>query len=122
MSKRMGNGKEKRDPLDILLSRRSLPRHSPNEGGGISPLDVLELPSDLRNAMNRVMRRGEATPVQVAQEMEIDVATALSLLDVLVARGHLKQIGKEEQRIYKPILGQSRRPRLSSKLWEMLEE
>ena len=65
---------------------------------------------------------GEATPVQVAQEMEVDVATALSLLDVLVARGHLKQIGKEEQRIYKPILGQSRRPRLSSKLWEMLEE
>ncbi len=107
--------------LDLLLGRRSPPRRSPAEGGGVSILDVLELPNDLRTAMNSVTRLGQATAAQVASSIDVEVAQAVQLLDTLVARGHLRQTGHGAQSIYEPALGRSRRPGLSSGLWEKLE-
>lgn len=107
--------------LDILLSHRSPPRRLPVEGGGVSILDVLELPADLRTAMNSVTRLGRATAVQVASSIHVEVTKAAQLLDTLVARGHLRQIGRGAQSVYEPALGRSRRPGLSSELWEKLE-
>lgn len=110
------------DSLEQLLSARSPPRKLPAQGGGMSPLDMLELPPDLRQVMNLLMRKGLSTAQEVAVPMQIGVDRANELLETLVARGHVRRIGKDEQSIYEPILGHSGRPRLSSRLWELLEE
>ena len=120
MNKQSEDDREKSSPLDLLLSRRSLPRRTPAQGGGISPLDVLDLPPDLRIAMNRVLRMDRATAAEIAESMHISIIKAAELLGKLAAQGHLRQV--EQGGVYEPVLGQSRRPRLSSALWEMLEE
>jgi hypothetical protein len=122
MVKRAQPGEVKRDSLDLLLNRRSPPRRSPLEGGGISPLDVLELPPDLQAVMHQAMRTGQTTVAKIVGSMGIDWDEASELLDTLVARGHLRQTGEGKESVYRPILGRHRRPRLSSGLWEMLED
>jgi DNA-binding IclR family transcriptional regulator len=72
--------------------------------------------------MNHLMRMEQATVAEIAKAMHIDIDEALEILDTLVARGHLKQSGEGPESTYDPILGRSRRPRLSSSLWTMLEE
>jgi hypothetical protein len=114
--------RDSQDALEELLSVRSPARVQPAQGGGISPLDLLELPPDLREVMNVLMRSGASTAQQVADPMHIEVDKAIGLLDTLVARGHVRQLGKDEQSVYEPILGRSRRPRLSSRLWQALED
>lgn len=113
---------DSRDALEELLSARSPPRRGPAQGGGISPLDLLELPPDLRQAMNLLMRNGLSSAREIAGPMQIDVEKAAELLDTLAARGHVRQIGTGEESVYEPILGRNRRPRLSSSLWRALEE
>jgi hypothetical protein len=83
---------------------------------------MLELPPDLRQVMTFLMREGLSTAREVADPMRITVDKATDLLDTLVARGHARRTGQGEQSMYEPILGRSRRPRLSSRLWEILEE
>ena len=113
---------DSQDTLEELLRIRSPRRRGPDQGGGISPLDMLELPPDLREAMNLLMRKGLSSAQEIAGPMQIDVERAAELLDTLAARGHVRQIGEGEESVYEPILGRSRRPRLSSNLWRALEE
>lgn len=117
----------KRDPqdpdeLEKELRFRSPPRVSPRQGGGISPLDLLELPPDLRQVMNLLVREGTCTVVQVAAHLEMGAGEAFYLLDTLVARGHVRRRGQGDQALFEPILGHSGRPGLSSRLWDKLRE
>lgn len=110
------------DELEKQLRFRSPPRVSPRQGGGISPLDLLELPPDLRQVMSLLVREGACTVAQVAAHLDVDGGEAFYLLDTLVARGHVRRRGQEDQTLFEPILGRSGRPGLSSTLWGKLKE
>jgi predicted ArsR family transcriptional regulator len=83
---------------------------------------MLELPPDLRQVMNLLMRQGRSAAAEIAASLEIDVDQVRDLLETLVARGHVRPLEKGTESAYEPILGRSRRPRLSSRLWEILKE
>lgn len=110
------------DELEGRLRFRSPHRVSPSQGGGISPLDLLELPSELRQVMNVLIRQGPCTVAQLAGSLAIDQGEAFCLLDTLAARGHVRRHGQEDSAVFEPILGHSGRPGLSSALWDKLKE
>ena len=111
-----------KDYLASLLEGRSPTRPPAEQRKGISPLDVLDLPAEQRKVMNALMRIGSATVSQVAQSIGIGSDRASELLNVLVEKGFLHQSVSENQSFYEPLLGHHRRPRLSSTLWEKLQE
>jgi hypothetical protein len=111
----------KRISLDLLLSRRSPPRQSAAEGAGVSPIELLDLPDNLQVVMRQAMRLGVVTIAQVVETTGSEQAEAAELLEALVARGSLSREGAGVEATYKPLLGKTRRPRLSSGLWEALE-
>jgi len=82
---------------------------STGEQAGVTMVDVLALPGELRTSVTWLMRQGEAGLPELAAHVEQDEATAGTLLADLVAQGFVQEVAEEGK-------GQPRyRVRLASK-------
>jgi predicted ArsR family transcriptional regulator len=72
--------------------------------------------------MNLLMREGPSTAVELAVSLQVDIDTIAGHLDTLEARGHIRRIKHETADAFEPTMGRSRRPGLSSGLWEKLRD
>ncbi len=83
---------------------------STGEQAGVTMVDVLALPGELRTSVTWLMRQGEAGLPELAAHVEQDEATAGTLLADLVAQGFVQEVAEEGK-------GQPRyRVRLAAKL------
>jgi hypothetical protein len=122
VTKQKEDEEDRRVWLESLLNQRSPPRIPPTSGGGITPLDVLELTPDLRQIANLIVREGSSTAGDLALSTQMDLDIVLELLDTLEAQGHIRRIRGNRVDTFEPTLGRTRRPRLSSGLWKLLED
>jgi DNA-binding IclR family transcriptional regulator len=68
---------------------------SAGEQTGVTMVDVLALPDELRTIMTWLMRQGEAGLPQLAAHVEQDEATAGTLLANLIAQGFVQEVAEE---------------------------
>jgi len=66
-----------------------------SEQAGVTMVDVLALPDELRTIVTWLMREGEAGLPEVAALVEQDEATARTLVADLVAQGFVQEILNE---------------------------
>jgi DNA-binding IclR family transcriptional regulator len=68
---------------------------SAGEQAGVTMVDVLALPDELRTIVTWLMRQGEAGLSEVAAHVEQDEASARTLLADLVAQGFVQEMPNE---------------------------
>ena len=122
MSDKKDRRKKGQDALERLLSTRTPARRSPGQGGGVTPVDALDLSPELQQIVDLIIREDQCTAIQVAVSLRTDLNHARGLLKNLVARGYVRQVEINGQDTFKLVWGRHRRPRLSSGLWETLQE
>ncbi|MFC2106587.1 FeoC-like transcriptional regulator [Candidatus Bipolaricaulota bacterium] len=88
----------------------------------IGPLDLLELPEALRMFMQRIIRHGQTSARELAQEMEDSEETLESMLQSLAGKGYLAVIPATIPPRYKAVLGERRARELPSGIWDMLSK
>ena len=110
------------DALERLLSIRSPARRPPSQGGGVTPVDTLNLKPELQQTLDMLIRQDMCTAIQVAVSLRTDLRHAQEILKNLVARGYIRMVEVNGQETFKLIWGRHRRPRLSSGLWETLQQ
>jgi hypothetical protein len=122
----MSDEKERREKrqeaLQDLLSLRSPPRTSPGQGGGVTPVDALALSPRLQQVMDLLIRQDTCTAIQAALSLHTDLDQAQMLLRNLVARGYARLVDVDGEERFELIWGRHRRPRLSSGLWDALQQ
>ena len=68
---------------------------SAGEQAGVTMVDVLALPDELRTIVTWLLRQGEAGLPQLAAHVEQDEATARTLLADLIAQGFVQEVPDE---------------------------
>lgn len=91
------------------------------DGSGLSVLDVLTLPDDQQQLVNWMMRQGEVHFADVVAHLGKDEEVARKLLDVLLEKGFVREIAREDKPIYRIQLASKRRRDLPRKIWDALE-
>ena len=100
-----------------------------NDGSGISPMDLLDLPDNLRRIMTRLLRAVTMTHADahkmVASWPEKDRLSPKDLdkaFDSLLKQGWLINIGEGELRGYRVNLRRKKGSTLAANIWGALDE
>ena len=88
----------------------------------ISPLDLLDLPDAVRQVLQSVIRRGQATAHELAAEMGGPEDALESMLQSLAGKGYLGVVPGTIPSRYKAVLGKRRARDLSLGIWDMLSK
>jgi hypothetical protein len=88
----------------------------------ISPLDLLELSDALRQLVQRIIRRGQATAHELTGETGGSEVALESMLQSLVGKGYLAVVPGTIPPCYKAVLGKRRARELPLGLWDMLSK
>ena len=88
----------------------------------ISPLDLVELPDAVRQLMQRIIRRGQATAHELTAEMGGPEDALESMLQSLVGKGYLAVVPETIPPSYKAVLGKRRARELPAGIWDTLSK
>jgi hypothetical protein len=88
----------------------------------ISPLDLLELSDALRQLVQRIIRRGQATAQELTGEMGGPEDVLESLLQSLVGKGYLAVVPGTTPPCYKAVLGKRRAREVPVGIWDTLSK
>lgn len=92
------------------------------EDGGLSMLDLLELPVPQRRLLNWMLREREVGAAELAEFAPGDDDAVAAALASLVERGLVRTTGGEGGVRYSAVItSRSTRPRAPSRLWGALE-
>lgn len=108
--------------MSDLFNRLQDELDSQDQPGGLSPVDLLDLPPELSKVITKMIRRNGLKLQDVAEALEQTPAEARKTLDELVQKGYVRQIEVENEIWYKPRFAQKRSRKLSSSLWQALDD
>ncbi len=95
--------------LDGVRKRKTSTGESPPEAsggaGGLNPLDLLAMPPALRDAINWLSRRKQATLPELAAALKRDEVAVTAVVDELKQAGYLKEALIEGQLFYRVVFG-----------------
>jgi hypothetical protein len=89
---------------------------------GVSPLDVLELPEDLRAVLQLIARRGAMTAREVAADTGAELEPTQALLASLEQKGFLRVTDATGEPTYKRYLGHRRARTVPLNIWDALSD
>lgn len=91
---------------------------------GITPIDMLSLPSPLSGVFDRIMRRGLMTVMEMADELKVTRDEARYLVDLLVSKGYLRSVDNivHNDAAYQIRFAIKRKRKLPSSIWKSLDE
>ncbi|MBU0496044.1 MAG: hypothetical protein KKA73_05790 [Chloroflexi bacterium] len=87
---------------------------------GITPTDLLDLPTDLRRVINIVMRQRQMSLTDIVFELDLRPSEAREVLDLLVDKGYLRVFEVDGEQQYKTFLGRRRARDVPLDIWEAL--
>jgi hypothetical protein len=100
-----------------------------NQEGGISPMDLLELPDELRKIMRQMLRAGKMSRTKITElvdswpeEERLQSEDLDKSLKSLVTQGWLIEMGEGEFMGYRVNLRRKKGSTLSSSIWGALDE
>jgi hypothetical protein len=100
-----------------------------NEEGGISPMDLLELPDEMRKIMRQMLRAGTMSRIKITElvdswpeEERLQSDDLDKSLKSLVTQGWLIEMGEGEYLGYRVNLRRKKGSTLTSSIWGALDE
>lgn len=90
------------------------------KGGGVSVIDVLELPPRLRKIMNLVMRRRLVSLEELVEATEQAPEQVRDCLSRLMDKGYLLEIERGEECQYRVIFSRKRGRKVPLNVWDTL--
>ncbi|MCG3210471.1 MAG: hypothetical protein FOGNACKC_04102 [Anaerolineae bacterium] len=88
--------------------------------GGLSPIDLLDMPEILANIISQMVRRNGMHIDEVARQLGQSVADAQLTMDNLVAKGYVRRVEVNHQVWYKAYF--SRKADKNAGIWSLLGE
>lgn len=104
-----------------LFDRLQAEIEANERGDGISPVDLLDLPSEIATLIKRIIRLNGMRLTQVAQELGATPEQAQQSLDELVAKGYVRRVEVKGELWYKARFAKKRSRSLSSAFWRSLD-
>lgn len=89
-------------------------------GAGLSPIDLLDMPQALAEAINRIIRNNGMRLHEVAQELNQTLDETKAILDQLVTKGFARRIEVKNEIWYKAHFGRKADKVLSLGIWSAL--
>jgi DNA-binding MarR family transcriptional regulator len=87
---------------------------------GISLAELLELSPPLRRLMNRIIRHGELTVAQAADEVDMDPDEVEAMLTRLIGKGYLVREERDEGWMYRIRFARKQGSTLPAGIWSAL--
>jgi len=89
---------------------------------GISPMDLLELPADLRKVVQTLARRGGMTVASLATELALAPSELAPLTEALVDKGLIEPSAVEGQPGYRVRFTRRRAREIPFNIWDALAD
>ncbi len=91
------------------------------DSGGLSPIDLLDMPQTLANIINKIIRSNGIRLEDMAEELGQPVEDTKTTLDELVEKGYVRRIEVRGEIWYKAQFGRKADKVLSSSIWAALD-
>lgn len=88
----------------------------------LSPIDLLSLSDEFHDVLRRIMRRGQTTAEELAQELAEPSDRTTALLAQLEDKGYLSRIPDVSPPRYRVNLGKRRSRQLPEGIWSSLAD
>lgn len=112
-----------RESVRLRVASSMIPTYEGEwDTAGLHVSDVLALPDPLRQMVNWMTRRGEASLAEVAALSKQSEEDARTTLNTLVEQRFLRRIETADGPRYGPVLARRRRVRLPQEVWQALRE
>lgn len=87
---------------------------------GISPLDLLDLSTDLQRVLVQITRAGQISLKDLVRDLALPEGDVRTLTAQLVEKGYLREYMREDEPYYRTYFGRKRVRELSLDFWETL--
>lgn len=108
--------------MSSLFQRLQDELDSQDQPGGLSPVDLLNLPDELARVVKKLVRRNGLKLAEIADMLDKTLEETQKTLDELVQKGYVRQVEVKEEIWYKVRFAQKRNRTVSSSLWAALDE
>ena len=108
--------------MSNLFNRLQDEIDSQEKQDGISPIDLLDLPSAISSIIKKIIRRNGMKLAQIAEELNQSPDETQETLDGLVEKGYVRRVEVKEEVWYKARFAQKRTRSLSSGFWSALDQ
>ncbi|MCB9102560.1 MAG: hypothetical protein H6632_23695 [Anaerolineales bacterium] len=92
-----------------------------NNKKGLSPVDLLDMPQDLADLINQIIRRNGMKLEDVAQNLNQSIEKAEQTLDKLVEKGYIRRVKVKQEVWYKAQFGRKADKVVSDNIWSKLD-
>ncbi len=108
--------------MSDLFNRLQDEINAQEQPGGLSPIDLLDLPDELSQIIRKIIRRNGMKLADVAEALAVSPDEARQTLESLVEKGFVRRVEVKNDIWYKARFAQKRSRTVSSSLWQALDE
>lgn len=92
-----------------------------DQGEGLSPIDLLDMPEALAEVINHIIRKNGMKLEDIAEELGDTIEKTQNTLDELVEKGYVRRVEVKEEIWYKAQFGRKADKTLSMSIWSALD-
>jgi hypothetical protein len=96
--------------------------NSREEPGGLSPVDLLDMPPTLANIIKKIIRKNGMKLSEIAAALSQTPEETQLALDELVAKGYVRQVEVKQEIWYKAHFGRKADKTLNQSVWAALDK
>lgn len=104
-----------------LFDRLQNELDSRNEPGGLSPIDLLDLPPTLATVIQKIIRKNGMKLADIAAEIDQSPEETQQALDELVGKGFVRRVEVKNELWYKAKFGRKADKTLHQSVWSALD-
>ena len=108
--------------MSDLFNRLQDDINAQEQPGGLSPIDLLDLPDELSQIIRKIIRRNGMKLADVAEALAVSPDEARQTLERLVEKGFVRRVEVKNDFWYKARFAQKRSRTVSSSLWQALDD
>ncbi len=94
---------------------------SREQQGGLSPIDLLDLPPTLATIIQKIVRKNGLRLTDIAAELEQSPEDTRKVLDELVEKGYIRRVEVKNELWYKAHFGRKADKVLHDSVWSALD-
>lgn len=107
--------------MDGLFNRLKDELAARDNTKGLSPIDLLDMPDELAEVVNQIIRRNGLKLEDVAQQLNQTEVEAKKALNKLVNKGYVRQVQVKQETWYKAQFGRKADRVVSDSIWSKLD-
>lgn len=96
--------------------------NSREQPGGLSPVDLLDMPPTLAGIIKQIIRKNGMKLSEIAAALDQPPAETQQALDKLVAKGYVRRVEVKQELWYKAHFGRKADKTLNQSVWAALDK